>query len=126
MERYSRVRAGKWQSQYSEKFKLSVIEEYLNGNISARSLEKKHKIGNSRLTFWLKEFGFQLKRAYFPVVKKEEITKPNPIINEHTTTDATLQKQLEDALLLAEGYKRMIEIAENELKIPIRKKYNTK
>lgn len=125
MERYSRVRAGKWQSQYSEKFKLSVIEEYLNGNISARSLEKKHKIGNSRLTFWLKEFGFQLKRAYFPVVKKEEITKPNPIINEHTT-DATLQKQLEDALLLAEGYKRMIEIAENELKIPIRKKYNTK
>jgi len=37
-----------------------------------------------------------------------------------------LQKELEDARLLAEGYRRMIEIAEQELKIPIRKKLNTK
>jgi hypothetical protein len=37
-----------------------------------------------------------------------------------------LQKELEDARLLAEGYRRIIEIAEQELKIPIRKKPNTK
>jgi hypothetical protein len=37
-----------------------------------------------------------------------------------------LKKELEDAKLLAEGYRRMIEIAETELKIPIRKKPNTK
>ena len=39
---------------------------------------------------------------------------------------AALKKELEDAKLLAEGYRRMIEIAEQELKIPIRKKPNTK
>ena len=37
-----------------------------------------------------------------------------------------LKKELEDAKLLAEGYRRMIEIAESELKIPIRKKPNTR
>lgn len=37
-----------------------------------------------------------------------------------------LKKQLEDARLQAEGYRRMIEIAEKELKVPIRKKPNTK
>jgi transposase len=37
-----------------------------------------------------------------------------------------LEKQLETAQLKAEGYELMIEIAEKELKIPIRKKSDTK
>ena len=37
-----------------------------------------------------------------------------------------LEKQLETAQLKAEGYALMIEIAEKELKIPIRKKSGTK
>jgi hypothetical protein len=37
-----------------------------------------------------------------------------------------LEKQLENAQLKAEGYELMIEIAEKELKIPIRKKFATK
>jgi hypothetical protein len=39
---------------------------------------------------------------------------------------AQLKRELEDAKLQAEGYKRMIEIAESELKITIRKKPSTK
>ena len=37
-----------------------------------------------------------------------------------------LERQLENAQLKAEGYELMIEIAEKELKIPIRKKSDTK
>ena len=37
-----------------------------------------------------------------------------------------LKRELEDAKIQLAGYKRMVEIAEQELKIPIRKKYNTK
>jgi hypothetical protein len=37
-----------------------------------------------------------------------------------------LERQLENAKLKAEGYELMIEIAEKELKIPIRKKSGTK
>jgi transposase len=130
MEKYSRKREGKWQSQYSEEFKRSVLEEYLNGTIPVRQLEKKHKLGNSRITVWLKEFGYEVKKAYFhSAIFKElpEMPKKIPIIKESTIdTEASLKKQLEDALILAEGYKRMIEIAEQDYKISIRKKSNTK
>ena len=48
------------------------------------------------------------------------------ILTEEQQQIAQLKKELEDAKLLAEGYRRMIEIAESELNIPIRKKPNTK
>ena len=57
---------------------------------------------------------------YSSVEKKSDKTKTE--LSEITA----LKKELEDAKLLAEGYRRMIEIAEQELKIPIRKKPNTK
>jgi hypothetical protein len=38
----------------------------------------------------------------------------------------TLEKQLKDAELKAIAFSTMVDIAEKELKIPIRKKYNTK
>jgi hypothetical protein len=37
-----------------------------------------------------------------------------------------LERALEDAQLRAEGYRKMIELAEKELKIPIKKKWSTK
>jgi hypothetical protein len=37
-----------------------------------------------------------------------------------------LEKELEDAKLRTEAYSLMIKKAEDELKIPIRKKFNTK
>jgi transposase len=129
MEKYSRKRDGKWQSQYSEEFKRSVVEEYLNGTTPIRQLEKKHKLGNSRITVWLKEFGYEVKKSYYSAIFKElpEMPKNTPIIKEsNIDSNASLKKQLEDALILAEGYKRMIEIAEQDYKISIRKKPNTK
>jgi len=52
--------------------------------------------------------------------------KNNPSLTPEQQQIELLRKELEDAKLLAEGYRRMIEIAESELKIPIRKKPNTK
>jgi transposase-like protein len=128
MERFSRVRTGKWQSHYSEEFKRMVVDEYLKGNATLRALSEKYNIGNSRISYWLKDLGYEIKKAYFTKVKdlNENDTPKFVPPTETPTTDASLQKQLEDALLLAEGYKRMIEIAEQEFKISIRKKSNTK
>jgi transposase-like protein len=128
MERFSRVRPSKWQSHYSEEFKRMVVDEYLKGNVTLRELSKKYNIGNSRISYWLNDFGYQIKKAYFITVKdvNENETPMFVAPTQTSTTDTSLQKQLEDALLLAEGYKRMIEIAELEFKISIRKKSNTK
>jgi transposase-like protein len=126
MERYSKIYKSKWQSQYSEEFKRKVCQEYLDGNDSLQMLQKKYKVGNSRITFWLKSFGLSVKKpiylsSYVMPAKKDPETKA-----EDDVSAILLKKQLEDALLEKELYRKMIEVAERDLKISIRKKSVTK
>jgi len=62
--------------------------------------------------------------SYASMMSKKSLK--GQVLTEEQKQIQLLKKELEDAKLLAEGYRRMIEIAENELKIPIRKKPNTK
>jgi len=125
MERYSKICKSKWQSQYSEEFKRKVCTEYLDGELGLRTLEKKYKLGNSRISGWLRSFGLEIKRTVFlplPIMpKKEQDIQPGD-----SASVRLLKKQLEDALLEKELYRRMIEVAERDLKINIRKKSATK
>ena len=50
----------------------------------------------------------------------------SPDIKELKERIHELERELEDSKLLADAYSRMIKAAEQELKIPIRKKFNTK
>lgn len=52
--------------------------------------------------------------------------KKGPDLNPGDESVRVLKKQLEDALLEKELYRKMIEIAERDLKISIQKKYVTK
>lgn len=125
MERYSKVYKSKWQSQYSEEFKRKVCQEYLEGSDSRTTIERKYKLGNSRLTSWLKSFGFTIKKPIYVssyVMPAKKDPKPQP----EDESVKLLKKQLEDALLEKELYRKMIEVAERDLKIDIRKKSATK
>ena len=126
MDKYSEVHPGKWQSKYSIEFKRRVCQEYLNGEIGIRALEKKYSLGNSRVTFWLKELGYEVKQAYYSPICT--LHRPDPTMGKSTKDKYTqeLEKKLQQALLEAEAYRKMIEIAEKELKIDIRKKSDTK
>ncbi len=124
MERYSKKYASKWQSQYSEEFKRHVCDNFLTGTLSRTEVERKHEVGHGRLTYWLKEFGYEYKKPeplLLPVMP--ETSKSN---QEQSASMSELKKELEDAKLLAEAYRRIIDKAEQELKIDIRKKSNTK
>lgn len=125
MERYSKIYKSKWQSQYSEEFKRKVCQEYISGTALRRSVEKKYNLGNSRLTCWLKLFGMEVNRTNFLPSFMPVKNEPDPK-QEETTTIRLLKKQLEDALLEKELYRKMIEVAERDLKISIRKKSNTR
>jgi transposase-like protein len=126
MERYSEVHPSKWQSKYSEEFKRFICNEYLNGSSTRREIVAKYKIGNSRLTYWLREKGYDY-------VKSRIVPLPSmkPPLNNSSEKDSResiseLKKDLQEAQLLAEAYRKMIEIAEREFKINIVKKSNTK
>ena len=126
MERYSKEYSSKWQSRYSEEFKRFVCNDYLTGSLTRREVEVKHCIGNSRLTYWLRERGYDyLKPRIVSIPSMKESTN-NLNNNDTDKSISDLKKELQEAQLLAEAYRKMIEIAEQEFKIRIVKKSNTK
>ena len=123
MERHKKKYPSKWQNQYKEEFKRHVCDDFLTGTLCRAEIERKYKLGNSRLTSWLKEFGYEVKkpeRLFLATMVK------SPKADQKGTSVTILKKELEDAKLLVEAYRRMIEKAEQELKISIRKNFSTK
>lgn len=103
---------------FSETFKLHVINEVLSGRLSKEDARRRYKIkGKSAILSWLRKFG-----------SPNFVNMSDPSSNQEDLQAKIkrLEQALEDALLKAEGYSKMIDIAERELKISIRKKSNTK
>lgn len=118
---------------YDEAFKRKVIEEYLAGGSCKMELLRKYNIRTkSGIQRWMKKFGYT--DEHRPVsLKFTHITSPvlakkiDPSGNiELQKRIKELERQLEDEKLRSEAYARIIEKAEKELKISIRKKPNTK
>jgi transposase len=121
---------------YSIEFKRSVIKEYLDGGITKAQLMRKHGIRvNGGILRWMRQLGYidkvekdgylsSLKPLSLPP-KKEK--KAEIVSNESQQQRiADLERLLEDEQLRSEAYRRIIDIAEKEYNIPIRKKPNTK
>ena len=126
MERYSRVSSSKWQSIYSEEFKRFVCNDYLTGSLTRREVEVKHGIGNSRLTYWLREMGYDYLKPRIVSLPDMKSVKIDTSGKDSQKSITELEKELQEAKLLADAYRKMIEIAEKEFKINIVKKSNTK
>lgn len=126
MERYSRESDSKWQSIYSEEFKRFVCNDYLSGSMTKKDVELKHNLGNGRLTYWLRERGYDTIKSRIVSLPDMRSVKNNSkgIDSQKSTTE--LEQELQETKLLAEAYRKMIEIAEKEFKINIVKKSNTK
>jgi transposase-like protein len=126
MERYSRESISKWQSVYSEEFKRFVCNDYLSGSMTKKQVELRYNLGNGRLTYWLRERGFDnLKSRIVSLPAMKSVTN-NSIRKDSQKSITELENELQEAKLLAEAYRKMIEIAEKEFKIDIVKKSNTK
>jgi len=112
--------------QYNETFKLQVIKEVLSGTISKEQARRKYQIkGKSAILNWIRKFGWsdsKLLPIHFTSMSAKKDLSPEEL----QKRVKELECALEDAQLRAEGYSRMIDIAERELKIKIRKKSNTK
>jgi transposase-like protein len=121
---------------YSLELKHQICKDHIENGLSLRECVDKYNLScHSLVHDWLRKLGYvtgmnrRTRSAYIgienfqPLPDKTKKTRP---LTEEQQQIGFLKKELEDAKLLAEGYRRMIEIAESELKIPIRKKPNTK
>lgn len=110
---------------YSDVFKLQIIEEVLRGQ-SKEFIRKKHGIkGKSAILNWMRKFGVSEQTAlsgYFTQMKEEQNIDSDAL----KKRIKELEQALEDAQIKSEVYSRMIDIAERELKVKIRKKPFTK
>ena len=121
---------------YPVAFKHWVIKEYLAGGISMNALLKKHDIRmNGGIIRWMRQLGYaevSEKDRYLSPAKP--LSLPTKQVNKDRSSDASSQEQriqelerlLEAEQLRSEAYRRIIEIAEKEFNIPIRKKSDTK
>lgn len=112
-----------------------MIKEFLTGKYLKNELWKKYtgqEKEHGQLLDWMRKLGYISDDRKPRPVNLFHLTRL-PVSQANTDDPIALQrrikeleKQLENAQLKAEGYELMIEIAEKELKIPIRKKSVTK
>ena len=110
---------------FSDVLKLRIIQEVLSGSISKEAAKRKYGIrGNSAILKWMRKFGYQ-GNLYQPteVMESKDLSDDPADLKLRIKV---LEKALADAKLSSEAYSTMIDIAEQEFKIPIRKKFVTK
>lgn len=99
---------------YENSFKIAVAREYLEGKLSQAQLGRKYGLTSGEVV------------RYFVTWYKKNIDGNQPTAPLDTSTDLGLQEELRLANLKITALEMMINIAEKELEIDIRKKSGTK
>jgi len=127
-------------SFFTDQEKHDLIQDYLTSGESKENIWMKYtgKSDHGRLLKWMRKFGYisdnlnlspKIVQELDLMAKKK--SQPNLVDQDFETLQLKkriqeLEKQLRDAELKAIAFSTMVDIAEKEFKIPIRKKYNTK
>lgn len=122
---------------FSESERRKIIEEYLNSQVSKVTIWEKYtgqKEEHGQLLKWMNKLGYTNKTQNEPIFVTQPIEiLPQETLNiDHLSNQELknelikLKRELEDAQIQAEGYNLMIDYAEKEFKIAIRKKPSTK
>lgn len=123
------------QLSYTVEFRQQIIREYQLG-YSLGTLSRKYNIkGKMTVARWLQQAGIRpiMKKCYLAQIKSSVLQEAKSTEDNHQPSERelqqqikVLQKQLLDAELRAEMLERMMQIAEQDYKLSIRKKPNTK
>lgn len=122
---------------YSEEFKRKVVTEYLESEQTKREILDKYSIkANSAIQEWMRKFGITdpyAKIDYIGLPNTNRLKKKKPDLSEVELENYALNKRIKELekilgeeKIRSEMYARVIEIAEKDLKLNIRKKSDTK
>ena len=128
MDKYGYSERRKCNS-YPESLKIAVVREYESTNVSKAYLKRKYGVsGITLINYWLKRYGnnaYLSDQQTIPIMPAEQ-PEDSAEVRKLKQRIRQLERELEDAKLRSEAYSLMIKKAEEELKIHIRKKHNTK
>ena len=122
---------------FTEEFKKKIIAEYLESDLTKREILDKYGIrSNSAIQSWMRKYGISDpfgKKDYFGVINLDRLKKKQVSPSELELEKKALEKRireleqkLEEEQIRSEMLTRVIEIAESDYKLNIRKKPNTK
>jgi transposase-like protein len=101
----------------------AIIAEYLTGELSFRKLGEKHGVDFRVIHYWVSQFQGKIVKKK----KSKEKKQAQPTVQDNLPTDVKqLQEELRKAKLHNKLLNAMIDIAEEQLNIDIRKKSGTK
>ncbi len=112
-----------------DEVKLQVVTEYLSSNITREELMLKYGFtGGGNISRWMKQFGMQ-KPSETEIKQFNEMSKSEDKSKEVRALEKRieeLEKQLAYSNLKEKAWSTMIDIAEKQFDIPIRKKSGPK
>jgi transposase-like protein len=109
-------------NQYTDDFKIRIVEEVLSGKITKEECRYRYGIkGNSTVLRWIRKFTGSYNR--FPDMSIKSESEETARLQEQLRL---LKNELEYERLRSTSYLEMIKIAEEDLKISIRKKSGAK
>lgn len=119
---------------FSESFKRSIVDQVNSGLIGKEEARRRYGIkAKSGILLWQRNYQKHGRCSLNLVVDTVTLKPKKTSLTIDNSSDAALlaqikqlERQLEDEQIRSEAYSRMIDIAERDLNIPIRKKYNTK
>ena len=119
----------KTRNNYSVEEKMAIIQEYLTTTISMNQMTKKYHIGHETIPKWMRTFGIPMPQEA-PVknnMLQDKESKTMPVSLESLEARLKeLQTELDREKLKNLALTTMIEVAEEELHINIRKKAGAK
>ena len=114
---------------FPDELKLRYVQEWLNTDISLKELKKKYGVGsNESLYIWMRKFGLS-KPNDKPIKEYSTMSKGTVKTEREKLLELKvrqLEKDLEFERLRTHALDKMIDIAERDLNIAIRKKAGTR
>jgi hypothetical protein len=139
MSKESKLNLGRWigdRLYFSDQEKELIINDYLSGDETKQRVFERytgHQSEHGKMTAWMRKFGIKdkgVKKTNFDVMpkrKKEvEIDSGEYEVLKLKNRIEELEKQLQTSEMKAIAFSTMVDIAEKQFNIPIRKKHNTK
>ena len=112
---------------FSDAFKLGVIQQVISGAMTKEQAKTHYGIkGNSAILNWMRAFGYSEQAPALTTMKNTTSKDPKRDLVELRNQLKHTQQLLEREQVRSEFYQTMIDIAERDLGISIRKKSDTK
>lgn len=115
-------------SHYSPDFKFRVVQDVLQGKYSKEEARKIYGIkGKSAILYWIRQFSGQsnYQECTMPTMSLEDMKiKKNESAKDSKIKE--LEEQLRVETLRADLWQKMVDVAEEQLNVNIRKKYGAK